>query len=143
MNAIQDLVEGFDECKFSLIPRLQNIIADSLATSAAVFKIPIHSSKKYEVEVRNKPFVPDNVKSWQVFEDDTQIRSFLHLEGMFKNLVIEESDSPPDTVPHSEEVELSQATTFEEEAQVKPVDPIDTAIKGGKETDRPDSQRMD
>lgn len=63
-NAIQDLVEGFDLCEFSLIPRLQNGITDSLATSAVTFKIPIHPSSKYEVEVRHRPFVPDNIKSW-------------------------------------------------------------------------------
>ena len=94
-NAIQDLVESFDLCEFSLIPRLQNGIADSLATSATAFKIPLHQSSKYEVEVRHRPSVPDNIKSCQVFEDDAHIQSFLHLEGTFKNLVIEESDSPP------------------------------------------------
>jgi len=103
-NAIRDLVEGFDLCKFSLIPRLQNGIADSLATSAVAFKAPIHPSSKYEVEVRHRPSVPNNIKSWQVFEDDAQIRNFLHLEGTFKNLVIEEVDAPPDAVPYSEEV---------------------------------------
>ena len=62
---------------------------------------------------------------------------------MFKNLVIEESDSPPDTVPYSEEVELSQMTTFEEEAQVEPAVPTDTAIKREEEIDQPDSQVSD
>jgi len=78
-----------------------------------------------------------------VFEDDKQIQTFLHLEGEFKSLVIEESNSPPDAVPYSEEVELSQVTTFAEESQVEPVVPIDAAINRGKETDRSDSQELD
>ena len=64
INAILDLVEGFDECEFSLIPRLQNGIVESLATSTAVFKIPIHPNRKYEIEVKHRPSVLDNVKSW-------------------------------------------------------------------------------
>lgn len=62
---------------------------------------------------------------------------------MLKNLVIEESESYPDAVPYSEEVELSQATTYEEEAQVEPVVPTNSAIKRGKETNRSDSQGSD
>lgn len=62
-NTVQYLVEGFNDCEFSLIPRLQNKIVDSLATSVAVFKIPIHLNKKYEIEVRHKPSISDNVKS--------------------------------------------------------------------------------
>ena len=63
-NAIRDLVEDFALCEFSFIPRLQNGIVDSLATSIATFKIPIHSSKTYEVEVRHRPSIRDNVKRW-------------------------------------------------------------------------------
>lgn len=64
-----------------------------------------------------------------------QIQSFLHLEGMFKSLVIEESDSAPDAVPYSEEVKLSQVTTFEEESQVKLSIPTDATIKREKKID--------
>jgi len=109
-NVVEDLVERFDECEFFLVPRLRNKVTESLATSVAVFKIPIHLSKKYEIEVRHTPFVPDNIMSWQVFEDDMHIQSFLHLEGEFKCLVIEESDSPLDAVLQSEEVESSLTT---------------------------------
>ena len=34
--------------------------------------------------------MPDNIKYWQVFEDDKQIESFLKLENGFENLNIEE-----------------------------------------------------
>jgi hypothetical protein len=41
-----------------------------LATSAVVFKVPIFHDRKYKVEVKYKPTVPDNMKYWQVFEDE-------------------------------------------------------------------------
>ena len=43
-------------------PRNQNVIVDALVVSRSVFEIPINSNKKYEIEVKHKPFVPDNVK---------------------------------------------------------------------------------
>ena len=73
INVALDLIEFFEECKFNLIPRLQDGIADSLATSAIVFKIPMSPNSKYEIEVKHRPFIPDNVKNSQVFEDDKQI----------------------------------------------------------------------
>ena len=62
-NAAQDLIGCFEECKFNLIPILQNCIADSLETSTTVFNIPMHPNRKYEVEVRHIPSFLDNVKS--------------------------------------------------------------------------------
>ena len=70
INVSLDLIECYKELNFNLIPRLQNHVAKSLDTFAAGFKVPMHPSGKYEVEVRNKPSDPDNVKSWHVFEDD-------------------------------------------------------------------------
>jgi hypothetical protein len=77
MNEILYLLEYFTKYDLSLITRGHNIIADALATPASIFKIPIHPNKKYEVEVRHRPVVPDNVKYWQVFEDDQQFIRFL------------------------------------------------------------------
>ena len=91
-NVAMDLIECFEECNFNLIPRLQNCIIDSLATSAVVFKVPMHPSGKYEVEVKHRPSIPDNVKSWQVFEDDKQIQNFLTLTGKFDGLTMDEEN---------------------------------------------------
>ena len=90
INVAQDLIEFFEECNFNLIPIFQNCIVDSLATFAMVFKVPMHSSGKYEVEVKNKTSVPENVKRRQVFEDDKQIQKFLTLTGEFDGLIIDE-----------------------------------------------------
>ena len=64
INVALDLIECFEECKFNLIPRLQNGIADSLATCVVVFKIPMYPNSKYEIEVKHRPFVLDNVNNW-------------------------------------------------------------------------------
>jgi hypothetical protein len=45
-----------------VIPRGKNQIADSLATSSSVFKIPNFPNKNYEIEVKHRPTVPDNIK---------------------------------------------------------------------------------
>jgi len=54
----------------SLIPRGKNILADDLATLASTCKIPFHPNRKYDVEVKHRPAVPDNVRFWQVFGSD-------------------------------------------------------------------------
>ena len=36
------------------------------AISSSLFKIPIHPNKKYGIEVKHRPAVPDNLKYWQV-----------------------------------------------------------------------------
>jgi ribonuclease HI len=61
-NLALDLLEGFSEYDLVAIPRDQNQIADALATSASVFKIPIFPDKIYEIEVKHMSTVPDNIK---------------------------------------------------------------------------------
>lgn len=77
IDLVLELVKGFKECKFSIIPRKENAEADSLAVSASLFWIPQNPKEKYQIEVRDKPSIPDNVDHWQVFENDEQINKFL------------------------------------------------------------------
>jgi len=49
------------------IPRNHNEKVDSLALEKSTFKPPLSPKMKYEVEVRYKPFILDNVKHWRVF----------------------------------------------------------------------------
>jgi hypothetical protein len=49
-----------------------------------------HPYIKYMVEVSFRPFVPDNIGSWQVFEDDRQICNFLNCINEFSDHVIDE-----------------------------------------------------
>jgi hypothetical protein len=87
---VLDLLEEFLEYSLSVILRGQNHIVDALATSASVFKIPIFPNRGYETEIKHRPIIPDNIKYWQVFEDDKQIESFLKMEDGFENLNIDE-----------------------------------------------------
>ena len=61
-NLVLDLLEGFKEYQIFVIPRHQNTIVDALAVATSTFKIPIHPNKKYEIEVKHRPAIPDNVK---------------------------------------------------------------------------------
>ena len=44
-NAVLDILKTFPEYTLSLIPRNNNVIADSLATSASMLKIPLYLNK--------------------------------------------------------------------------------------------------
>ena len=61
-NLALDLLEEFSEYDISAIPREKNQIVDALATSNSIFKIPIFPNKKYEIQVKHRPIVPDNIK---------------------------------------------------------------------------------
>ena len=52
-------------------------MADSLAVSVSNFRIPFPPKLKYDVEVKYRPSILDNVKHWKVFEDDLEIKKFL------------------------------------------------------------------
>ena len=72
-NEIWDMLGNlFTEHGVMVIPRMQNQVANSLSTTAGNFKVPIYSKKNYDIEVVNKPSIPDK----QVFEDDLQIKIF-------------------------------------------------------------------
>lgn len=69
---------------------------DSLAIAANNFKPPQNPLLKYEIEVRYRPSVPNNVKHCQVFEDDEKIKCFMEFIGEFSNSVIvqQEKEQP-------------------------------------------------
>ena len=74
----------------SFIPREDNTLADSLALSASNFRIPIPPKIKYDVEVKYRPSIPDNVKYWKVFEDDLELKIFLETIDEFYTLHIDQ-----------------------------------------------------
>ena len=89
-NLVLDLLEGFKEYELLVIPRNQNIIVDALVVSTSVFKITIYTNRKYEIKVKYRPSIPDNVKYWQVFEHDSHINRFMTLTDEFENLAIDQ-----------------------------------------------------
>ena len=89
-NLVLDLLENFKEYNIYVIPRNQNSIIDALDVTSININIPVYPNKKYEIEVKHRPTVPDNIKYWKVFEDDKQINMLLSLSEEFKNMVIDE-----------------------------------------------------
>jgi hypothetical protein len=68
------------------------VIADTFVVAASTFRIPLHPNTKYTIEVKHRPTIPDNVKYWQVFEDDDHIESFLTLSDGYENMAIDEEE---------------------------------------------------
>jgi ribonuclease HI len=101
-NEVWDLVDSFFLAfNISFVPREENVMADSLAVSASQFRIPLPPKLRYDVEIRYRPSVPDNIKHWKVFEDDLEIKRFLESVDEFSALHIDqdhdsEGDPPPE-----------------------------------------------
>ena len=45
---------------------------------------------QYQIQVKYKTSIPDNIKHWQLFDDDEQLKSFLQAIDEFVVLQIEE-----------------------------------------------------
>ena len=70
-NEVWDLIDKFFLAfNISFVPREANTLDDSLVISASNFKIPLPPNPKYDVEVKYRPAIPNNVKHWNFFEYD-------------------------------------------------------------------------
>ena len=87
-NLILEMLENFEEHNFTIKSRDQNSVADSLVVSTSIFTIPIHHRKRYEVEARHRPAIPDNITNWQMFDSDQQVINFLELKEEFENIQV-------------------------------------------------------
>ena len=97
-NLALDILECFEEYQIFIIPRSQNVVADTFAVAASTFKIPLHPKTKYTIEVKHRPTIPDNIKYWQLFEDDDHIERFLTLSDGYKNMAIDEEQEDDQVV---------------------------------------------
>lgn len=70
------------------IPRGANYIANSLAKSDVMFNPPNSDHIFYSINVLHCALVLDNIKQWQVFEDDEQIKRFVTLIDEYSNMQI-------------------------------------------------------
>jgi hypothetical protein len=76
-NEVWDLVEHyFFAFNISYISRETNKLTDSLAMAASSFKVPLEPKDSYEIHIKHRPSILDNIKHWQVFEDDQQLQKF-------------------------------------------------------------------
>jgi hypothetical protein len=78
----------FIEFNISFIHREQNHKEYSLALATNTFRLPIGPNIKYQVEIKHRTTIPDNVKHWQVFSDDLELQRFLHTTDEFSNISI-------------------------------------------------------
>lgn len=71
-----------------------------MATFASTCKLPFEPNHHFTAEIKHRPAVPDNIKNWQIFEDDTQINNFLTLQEEFSTLNIDENamDDPQQVI---------------------------------------------
>jgi ribonuclease HI len=101
-NEVWDLIDNFFSAfNIYFVPREENTLVNSLAVSASLFRIPLPPKIKYDVEIRYRPSVPDNIKHWKVFEDDLEIKKFLQSVDEFSAMHIDQ-DPDLESHPHPE-----------------------------------------
>ena len=58
-NEVWDMFKNyFTEHRVQVIPRYENIVADSLAITARKFETPTVGNRKYKVDIVNRPSIP-------------------------------------------------------------------------------------
>ena len=88
-----DLIEHcFSTFNLTYISRETNQLVDSLAVAASNFKVPLEPNASYEIHIKYRTSIPDNIKHWQVFEDDQQVRKFLECMSEFSESQIDEEE---------------------------------------------------
>jgi hypothetical protein len=90
-HEVWDDIEYFDAFNISHIDRTINEMVDSLETTATLFTPWMTNPYiKHLVEVSFRPFVPNNIGSWKVFEYDRHILKILNSANEFANHNIDE-----------------------------------------------------
>jgi ribonuclease HI len=103
-NEVWDLIDSFFfAINISFISRETNTVVDSLATLTNNFRIPPPPKLRYDVEVKYRPSIPNNVKHWKFFEDDLEIEIFLETVEEFSTLHIDQDQDSANS-PHANEL---------------------------------------
>jgi len=88
-NEVWDMIGNFFLAfNISFILREENIVVDSLFVSASNFRFPLPPKFRYDIELKYRPSIPDNVNHWKVFEDDIDFKRFLETVEEFSLLHI-------------------------------------------------------
>ncbi len=69
-----------------------NHLVDSLVVSSSMFIPPMPPRISYEVQVKYRNSLPDNVKYWKVFEDDDELSRFLQVVDKFSDLHVDQEN---------------------------------------------------
>ena len=78
--------------ELSYIPRALNHLANSLVVYASLSVPPSPPKLSYDVHVKYRPSLPDNVKFWRVFENDDELSKFLQLVDEFSDIHIDQEN---------------------------------------------------
>ena len=93
------LKDFFDSFCISYIPRAKNQLVDSLVVSTSMFIPPMPPRLVYEVQIKYRPSLPDNVRHWKVFEDDDEINRFLQVIDEFSEIQIDQENEALEECP--------------------------------------------
>jgi ribonuclease HI len=91
-------IHTFTDFKISYVPRAMNELVDSLVVLACSFIPPLPHKLNYEIQVKYRPSLPDNVKFWKVFEDDAELTRFLVAIDEFADLQIDQENEHDDEI---------------------------------------------
>lgn len=76
-NEMQDLMNHFEDFNISSIPRGENREVDYLATtSSRISSLENFEMSIFYVQIMFRPSILDNITTWRVFENDSQIIEF-------------------------------------------------------------------
>jgi len=67
-------------------------MTDSLVIATSNFEFPQNPLSNYEIQVKYRPSILENVKYWQVFEDEEQIKHFMEVIGEFLSSEIDQGE---------------------------------------------------
>jgi ribonuclease HI len=100
-NEVWDYVDNFFmEFNITFMHRNLNQCVDSLALATSKFMTPMFPNLKFEIEVRHRPSIPNNIKNWKVFKDDQEIQIFLKTIEEFSNNSIDQDNEDDDVEVH-------------------------------------------
>ena len=88
-DEVWKLRDSFMFFELSYIPRAMNHLVDSLAISASMFIPPLSPKLSYEIQVKYRPSLLDNVKFWKAFENDDELSKFLQVVYEFYDMHID------------------------------------------------------
>ena len=100
-DEVWKLKDSFNSFNISYIPRAKNQLVDSLAMSASMFVTPLPPRLTYEVQVKYRPSLLDNVKYWKVFEDDNEVNKLLFIDE-FSEMQIDQENEAMEECHHSQ-----------------------------------------
>jgi hypothetical protein len=91
-DEVWKIKDSFSIFDISYIPRAMNHFVDSLAISTSMFIPPMPPRLNYEIQVKYRPSLPDNIKYWKVFEDDGELSRFLQVVDEFSDMHIDQEN---------------------------------------------------